>query len=130
MSMTGITSSRSSQTILSECVWHLAGRDFYSAALLDRLLTSALTQSETADEQPPHKSLEELARDLDHLCSPQELARRLDALTEAGWLEKHGDPETPHYRIKQRGVERGMRELGWDQEDAPVLRCSPRTVRS
>jgi len=128
--MTRITSSRSSQTIVSECVWHLAGRDFYSAAALDRLLTSSLTQSKTAVEQPPYKSLEELARDLDHLCSPQELARRLDALAEAGWLERHGGPKAPQYRIKLQGVERSMRELGWDQEEAPVLTCSLRTVRS
>jgi len=117
--MTQLTSNRPNQLVVSEGLWRLTGGDFYSAAVLAQLLTSSLS-ADGPSKQPDCTSPAELARGMNHLCSPQALTRRLDALAEAGWVEKHNDSQDSQYRVNLEAVERDLRQLGWDLEDALV----------
>ena len=135
---------RQRMVIVRECIWSLVDEDFYAAAALgqmiywslrtediDAYLREEANRMRQTGEQVNvpltygwvYKTAEELAQELLDICSRQTMARRLDALVTAGWLEKRNNPRhqwdrTLQYRPNLQAIDEGLQELGYSLEDA------------
>lgn len=130
--------------VVRECLWKLTDKDFYSAAVLGQLLywtlrTKDIDEYLAAEAQRMaqegdranveatggwvYKSAAELSEELLQICSRPTVNRRLDALVEAGWLERRNNPNhqwdrTLQYRPDLRAIDEGLQEMGYSLEDA------------